>query len=117
MEACHEALQRLQTDYLDLYFVTDPTPMCPLKSGMTMHNLIQQGKVLYWEPASGAVRNYEAHRVADRYHLIAPTVEQPQYNMFERLDGAGLFTCFQKCRHGNYHLELIGCRILNRQIQ
>ena len=31
MEACHEALQRLQTDYLDLYFVTDPTPMCPLK--------------------------------------------------------------------------------------
>jgi aryl-alcohol dehydrogenase-like predicted oxidoreductase len=26
----------------------------------------------------------EAHRVADQLHLIGPTVEQPQYNMFER---------------------------------
>jgi aryl-alcohol dehydrogenase-like predicted oxidoreductase len=26
----------------------------------------------------------EAHRVADQHHLIGPTVEQPQYNMFER---------------------------------
>ena len=50
-----------------------------------MHNLIQQGKVLYWGTSqwSGA-EIMEAHRVADRYHLIAPVVEQPQYNMFER---------------------------------
>jgi aryl-alcohol dehydrogenase-like predicted oxidoreductase len=26
----------------------------------------------------------EAHRVASQYNLIGPTVEQPQYNMFER---------------------------------
>jgi aryl-alcohol dehydrogenase-like predicted oxidoreductase len=26
----------------------------------------------------------EAHRVAQQYNLIGPTVEQPQYNMFER---------------------------------
>ena len=26
----------------------------------------------------------EAHSVAQRYHLIGPTMEQPQYNMFER---------------------------------
>lgn len=86
IEACHEALQRLQTDYLDLYFCHRPDQGVPIEEVVwTMHNLIQQGKVLYWGTSqwSGA-EIMEAHRVADQYHLIAPTVEQPQYNMFER---------------------------------
>jgi len=86
MEACHEALQRLQTDYLDIFFCHRPDTNVPIEEVVwTMHNLIQQGKVLYWGTSqwSGA-EIMEAHRVADRYHLIAPVVEQPQYNMFER---------------------------------
>jgi voltage-dependent potassium channel beta subunit len=86
MEACHEALQRLQTDYLDLYFCHRPDVNVPIEEVVwTMHNLIQQGKVLYWGTSqwSGA-EIMEAHRVAHQYNLIAPTVEQPQYNMFER---------------------------------
>lgn len=85
-EACHEALQRLQLDYLDLYFCHRPDPAVPIEEVVwTMHNLIQQGKVLYWGTSqwSGAEIT-EAHRVADRHHLIGPVVEQPQYNMFER---------------------------------
>ena len=86
IEACHEALQRLQTDYLDIYFCHRPDTNVPISEVVwTMHNLIQQGKVLYWGTSqwSGA-EIMEAHRVADQYNLIAPTVEQPQYNMFER---------------------------------
>lgn len=86
IEACHEALQRLQTDYLDLYFCHRPDVNVPIEEVVwTMHNLIQQGKVLYWGTSqwSGA-EIMEAHRVAHQYNLIAPTVEQPQYNMFER---------------------------------
>jgi voltage-dependent potassium channel beta subunit len=86
VEACHEALQRLQTDYLDIYFCHRPDVNVPIEEVVwTMHNLIQQGKVLYWGTSqwSGA-EIMEAHRVADRFGLIAPTVEQPQYNMFER---------------------------------
>lgn len=86
MEACHEALQRLQTDYLDLYFCHRPDTGVPIDEVVwTMHNLIQQGKILYWGTSqwSGA-EIMEAHRAADRYNLIGPTVEQPQYNMFER---------------------------------
>jgi aryl-alcohol dehydrogenase-like predicted oxidoreductase len=51
----------------------------------TMHNLIQQGKILYWGTSqwSGA-EIMEAHRVAQQYGLIGPVMEQPQYNMFER---------------------------------
>ena len=85
-EACHEALKRLQTDYLDLYFCHRPDPTVPIEEVVwTMHNLIQQGKVLYWGTSqwSGA-EIMEAHRVAQQYHLIAPVMEQPQYNMFER---------------------------------
>ncbi len=86
MEACHEALQRLQTDYLDIYFCHRPDTNVPISEVVwTMHNLIQQGKVLYWGTSQwSAAEIMEAHRVADQYNLIAPTVEQPQYNMFER---------------------------------
>ncbi|TDO29084.1 potassium channel beta subunit family protein [Sediminibacterium goheungense] len=86
MEACHEALQRLQLDYLDLYFCHRPDIHVPIEEVVwTMHNLIQQGKILYWGTSqwSGA-EIMEAHRVAHQYGLIGPTVEQPQYNMFER---------------------------------
>jgi voltage-dependent potassium channel beta subunit len=85
-EACHEALGRLQSDYLDLYFCHRPDTGVPIEEVVwTMHNLIQQGKVLYWGTSQwSAAEIMEAHRVAQQYHLIAPTVEQPQYNMFER---------------------------------
>jgi voltage-dependent potassium channel beta subunit len=97
VEACHEALQRLQTEYLDLYYCHRPDPNTPIEEVVwTMHNLIQQGKVLYWGTSqwSGA-EIMEAHSVAARYNLIGPTMEQPQYNMFERykmeLDYAPIF--------------------------
>jgi len=86
VEACNEALSRLQTDYLDLYFCHRPDPTVPIEEVVwTMHNLIQQGKVLYWGTSQwSAAEIMEAHRVAQQYCLIAPTTEQPQYNMFER---------------------------------
>jgi voltage-dependent potassium channel beta subunit len=86
MEACHEALQRLQLDYLDLFFCHRPDPHVPIEEVVwTMHNLIQQGKILYWGTSQwSAAEIMEAHRVAQQYGLIGPTVEQPQYNMFER---------------------------------
>ena len=86
VEACHEALQRLQHDYLDLYFCHRPDTTVPIEEVVwTMHNLIQQGKILYWGTSmwSGA-EIMEAHRVAQQYSLIGPVMEQPQYNMFER---------------------------------
>lgn len=86
VEACHEALQRLQHDYLDLYFCHRPDTTVPIEEVVwTMHNLIQQGKILYWGTSmwSGA-EIMEAHRIAQQYSLIGPVMEQPQYNMFER---------------------------------
>jgi len=85
-EACHEALQRLQLDYLDLFFCHRPDPQVPIEEVVwTMHNLIQQGKILYWGTSQWSGSEImEAHRVAQQYNLIGPSMEQPQYNMFER---------------------------------
>ena len=85
-EACHEALQRLQVDYLDLYFCHRPDKHVPIEEVVwTMHHLIQQGKILYWGTSEwSGVEIMEAHRVAHQFGLIAPSVEQPQYNLFER---------------------------------
>ena len=86
VEACNEALQRLQVDYLDLYFCHRPDKNTPIEETvLAMNHLIQQGKVLYWGTSEwSAVEIMEAHRVAEKFRLIGPTMEQPQYNMFER---------------------------------
>jgi hypothetical protein len=86
IEACDEALKRLQVDYLDLYFCHRPDKNTPIEETvLAMNHLIQQGKVLYWGTSEwSGVEIMEAHRVAEKYRLIGPTMEQPQYNMFER---------------------------------
>ena len=86
IEACHEALQRLQTDYLDLYFCHRPDKNVPIEEVVwTMNHLIQQGKIFYWGTSEwSGVEIMEAHRVAAQYGLLGPAVEQPQYNMLER---------------------------------
>ncbi len=85
-EACHEALQRLQTDYLDLYFCHRPDKKMPIAEVVqTMNTLIQQGKILYWGTSEwSGVEIMEAHRIAEAYRLIGPAIELPQYNLFER---------------------------------
>ena len=86
IEACHEALQRLQMDYLDMYFCHRPDKGTPIEETVwTMHNLIQQGKILYWGTSEwSGVEIMEAHRAAQQYGLIGPSMEQPQYNLLER---------------------------------
>ena len=85
-EACNEALQRLQTDYLDLFYCHRPDKSVPIEEVVfTMNTLIQQGKILYWGTSEwSGVEIMEAHRVAQSYRLIGPSMEQPQYNLFER---------------------------------
>jgi aryl-alcohol dehydrogenase-like predicted oxidoreductase len=44
-----------------------------------------QGKILYWGTSEWSAQEImEAHMVAQRYNLIGPTMEQPQYNMLHR---------------------------------
>ncbi|HZD10913.1 MAG TPA: aldo/keto reductase [Candidatus Binatia bacterium] len=85
-EACHQALRRLQTDYLDLYFCHRPDIETPIEETVrSMTDLVRQGKVLYWGTSEWTARQLtEAFEVAYRYSLEPPTMEQPEYNMLHR---------------------------------
>lgn len=85
-EACHQALKRLQLDYLDLYFCHRPDKETPIEETVwAMHNLITQGKILYWGTSEWSAQEImEANLIARQYNLIPPTMEQPQYNMLHR---------------------------------
>jgi voltage-dependent potassium channel beta subunit len=86
VEACHQALERLQVDYLDLYFCHRPDSQTPIEETVrAMSDLIAQGKVLYWGTSEWSAQQLmEAYSVARQYNLVPPTMEQPQYNMFHR---------------------------------
>jgi len=86
VEACHQALRRLQVDYLDLFFCHRPDPDTPIEEVVwTMNILLQQGKILYWGTSEwSAAEIMEAHACAKELSLIPPAMEQPEYNLFER---------------------------------
>jgi voltage-dependent potassium channel beta subunit len=85
-DACHAALGRLQVDYLDLFFCHRPDVDTPIEETVrAMHDLTAQGKVLYWGTSEwNAQQITEAHAVARDLRITPPTMEQPQYNLFER---------------------------------
>src|SRR6202453_1847723 len=81
-----ESLQRLQTDYIDLYQSHVDDPSVPLEETLGAYDqLIQQGKVR----AIGA-SNYSAERLAEALKVSKqhglPRYEclQPHYNLYER---------------------------------
>ncbi|MGA9852429.1 MAG: aldo/keto reductase [Gammaproteobacteria bacterium] len=86
VEACDQALRRLQVEYLDLYFCHRPDPETPIgETVRAMHDLVQQGKVLYWGTSEWSAEEIiAAHAVAREQHLVPPGMEQPQYNLFHR---------------------------------
>ena len=86
IDACESALQRLQVDYLDLYFCHRPDVDTPIEETVrAMHTLVMQGKICYWGTSEWSLNEIkEAYKIAKELNLTPPTMEQPQYNMFER---------------------------------
>jgi voltage-dependent potassium channel beta subunit len=86
VEGVDAALQRLQTDYVDLVFAHRPDIHTPIEETVRAFNhVINQGKAFYWGTSEwSASQIMEAYAVARREHLIPPQMEQPQYNMFHR---------------------------------
>lgn len=86
VEGVDAALERLQLDYVDLVFCHRPDIHTPVEETVwAMNHILNQGKAFYWGTSEwNAQQITEAHAVARREHLIPPTMEQPQYNMFHR---------------------------------
>src|SRR5271170_2803187 len=65
VEACHDALRRLQVEYLDLYYCHRPDPKTPIEETVrAMSDLIHQVKVLYWGTSDWSAQEItQAHAV------------------------------------------------------
>jgi voltage-dependent potassium channel beta subunit len=86
MEALHASLRRMQVDYLDLYYCQRFDPDAPVDEIVrTMETLIQQGRILYWGTSEWEPYQItEAIGIARDLRMNPPSMEQPQYNMFQR---------------------------------
>jgi voltage-dependent potassium channel beta subunit len=87
VEGLKSSLQRLQQPYVDIYFAHRPDPGTPMKEiveGFTQC-IRELNLAYYWGTSEwSSTQILEAISIAERYNLIAPVVEQPQYNAFHR---------------------------------
>ncbi len=86
LRAIDESLRRLQTDYLDIYYMHAPDHSTPIEESLeTMNSLVKQGKVRYL-----ACSNYASWEVVEMLWLAkergwaAPYISQPMYNLLAR---------------------------------
>jgi aryl-alcohol dehydrogenase-like predicted oxidoreductase len=85
-EQCHASLQRLETDYIDLYQCHRYDEHAPLiETCRAMNDLINQGKVLYWGVSEWTGQQItDAVAICDDQGWHRPASSQPLYNMLER---------------------------------
>ena len=94
IDACNNALKRLQLDYLDLYFCHRPDPETPIEETVrAMHTLVIT-KFVIKLPNGLANQIEEAYKISKDLNLTPPSMEQPQYNMFERKNGKRIYLYF-----------------------
>ncbi|WP_274650866.1 aldo/keto reductase [Paenibacillus humicola] len=81
-----ESLKRLQTDYIDLYWIHRPDANTPIDETLrTLDYLVNQGKVRYIGLSTfPAWQTMEAIAVSERMNLERFVAEQPPYNLFDR---------------------------------
>lgn len=86
LESIDMSLDRLQTDYVDVYFAhryDDDTPMEEIVEAFS--DVVRSGRALYWGTSEWSPAQIaEAHTYAKAHNLVAPATEQPQYSMLYR---------------------------------
>ena len=85
-QAIDGSLDRLGLEFVDLLFCHRADPETPIEETVwAMHDIVSQGKALYWGTSEWAADEIRAaYAVAERHHLHAPVMEQSQYNLLER---------------------------------
>ena len=86
LESVDMSLERMQTDYFDLYFAHRYDPETPMEEIVeAFSDVVKSGRALYWGTSEwSAAQIAEAHTYAKSAGLVAPVTEQPQYSMLYR---------------------------------
>jgi voltage-dependent potassium channel beta subunit len=87
IESCHASLQRLQTDYVDLYQAHRYDTQAPLEETLrAFEDLVRAGKVLYVGISEWTAEQIsDALEIADRRGFDRIVSSQPQYSMLWRV--------------------------------
>jgi aryl-alcohol dehydrogenase-like predicted oxidoreductase len=86
IESCHGSLERLQTDYVDLYQAHRYDATVPLEETMTAFaDLVRQGKVLYLGVSEWRAEEIAAAAELARELKVQLISNQPQYSMLWRV--------------------------------
>jgi len=87
VQGCHDSLQRLATDFIDIYYLHKDDTETPLEETIeAIGDLIRSGKIRYF-----GVSNYRGWRIAEVVNLCVelgvprPVVSQPYYNALNRM--------------------------------
>jgi aryl-alcohol dehydrogenase (NADP+) len=87
IQAVEQSLQRLGTDYIDIYYLHRPDAGTPLEETLrALGDLTAQGKIRYY-----GLSNFSGWQVSEVVHLsrqlgiAAPIVSQPYYNAANRM--------------------------------
>lgn len=86
LESIDQSLDRMQSDYLDIYFAHRFDPHTPLEEIVeAFSDVVRSGRAHYWGTSEWpAGKIAEAHTYAKASGLVAPVSEQPQYSMLYR---------------------------------
>lgn len=89
--ACDNSLERLQTDYIDLYYTHADDPTTPIEeTAAALDSLVREGKVRYIGLSNyGADRVREYLSVCEEYGYAKPVALQPHYNLLHRNEFEG----------------------------
>ena len=87
----NQSLQRMQLDYVDIFYSHRPDPNTPLEETMqALHDIVRSGKALYV-----GISNYKAAEAKRAIQILKDLgtpclIHQPKYSMFERWVEDGL---------------------------
>lgn len=86
MNAVEQSLKRLDTDYIDIYFMHHYDTNTPIEETLrAMTDLVQQGKILYVGISNfSAWQTMKALGVSEIFELASVACIQPMYNLVKR---------------------------------
>ncbi|KAH8640932.1 putative voltage-gated potassium channel subunit beta [Alternaria alternata] len=94
IEGLRASLKRMDLEYVDIVYAHRPDRLTPMEETVRAFNHVieQKGWALYWGTSEWSADEIaEACGIAKQLGLIAPIVEQPQYNLLERKKVEGEF--------------------------
>ena len=95
MHSAEQSLRRLQTDYIDLYYIHRPDPNTPLGETLrALDDLLRQGKVRYIGCSNFAAWQIaQALGISDKRGYASFAVVQSRYNLLDRELEAEVLPC------------------------